>query len=107
MTEQQLTDNIVELCKYLGVLVHHDRPSRTEHGWRTAVQGDAGFPDLVIVSYGGVLFREVKTNTGQLTGPQKEWLARLARAGADAGVWRERDWPERIRTEIEGITRGQ
>lgn len=105
MTEQQLTDAIVELCRYLGVLVHHDRPARTERGWRTAVQGDAGFPDLVIVSYGGALFREVKSDTGSLTGPQKEWRARLARAGADVGVWRTRDWPDRIRAEIEAVAR--
>lgn len=105
MTEQQLTDAIVELCRYLGVLVHHDRPARTERGWRTAVQGHEGFPDLVIVGSGGVLWRELKSERGQLTTHQAMWLAKLRSAGADFATWRTSDWPTRIRAEIEAVAR--
>lgn len=50
----------------------------------------AGFPDLVLVR-DRVLFRELKDDRRRLEPEQIEWLNRLTRAGADAGVWRPKD----------------
>lgn len=40
------------------------------------------------------LFIELKAEGGRLSGPQREWLADLGRAGQDVRVWRPDDWPE-------------
>ena len=83
MTEAELQKRVLDLCDLLGLLVFHDNDSRRNR---------AGFPDLVIVGRHRVLYRELKTDTGQLRPEQKTWLNRLVAAGADAGVWRPRDW---------------
>jgi len=46
-----------------------------------------------------VLFRELKTDAGRLTPQQAQVLDELAAAGADAGVWRPRDFG-RIKEEL-------
>lgn len=52
----------------------------------------AGFPDLVLVGRGRLLFIEVKSATGKLTTPQLAWYAGLLDVGAEAYVWRPADW---------------
>lgn len=77
--------------------VFHARTSRTASGGHaTAVAGDGvGFPDLVLVKIGvGVLYRELKTDTGRLRDEQSAWGYALREAGADWAVWRPADWPE-------------
>lgn len=69
-------------------------------GWKTYHTHDsrhsgAGFPDLVLVRGGALLFAELKTQGGRLTVPQKEWLALLAAVpGVGAVCWRPDHWPE-------------
>jgi hypothetical protein len=104
VTEDDLKGAVMDLCKLLGLLVHHDRPARTEHGWRTAIEGDEGFPDLVIAGRRGVLFRELKSAKGKPTLPQQLWLDRLFAAGADVGLWRPADLTTgRIESQLRGI----
>lgn len=67
-----------------------------QHGWAAYHTHDSrksapGFPDVVLVRE-GVLWRELKTNTGKLTQEQATWLSLLCHAGQDADVWRPRDW---------------
>jgi len=52
MTEQQLLDAIVQAAKLHGWMVAHFRPALTAKGWRTPMQGDPGFPDLVLARKG-------------------------------------------------------
>lgn len=93
MTESQLQYSILDLAKLHGLLVHHCRPAVMRSGkWATPVQGNAGFCDLVIAGLGGVIFRELKGATAQPTDAQMRWLGTLEAAGADAKVWRPRDW---------------
>ena len=40
------------------------------------------------------MFAELKRDAGKLTREQRHWLVRLAGAGAEAYVWRPRDWDE-------------
>lgn len=88
---------VIELCKWMNLYVYHTHDSR-----RSA----RGFPDLVIVGPGGILFRELKTETGRLSREQTEVLARLTTAGADAAVWRPADLTDGvISAELEHIRR--
>lgn len=61
----------------------------------------AGFPDLVLIHprRGLALFRELKRDGEQPSPVQLAWLAAMADAGLDAGVWRPRDW-DRIEVEL-------
>lgn len=85
-----------------GWLVHHDLPSQRANGsWATAVQGDSGFPDLVLVHPGNparhlpaqIVYAELKTQRGKLTTGQQQWLNALHAAGQTAVVWRPSDIP--------------
>ena len=88
-TEDQFVVRIIELAKATGWLVTHFRPARTQRGWRTPVQGDKGFPDLVLARDGVVLIRECKVDTTRPNPGQRAWLAEIGPLGA---VWRPRDW---------------
>lgn len=80
-SEQELLDQTIQLATLQGWLVHHDRPARTAHGWRTAVQGHAGFPDLVLARSGVVLIRELKGPAGHLASAQIDWASELTGEG--------------------------
>jgi hypothetical protein len=87
----------VELIKWLGLLYFHDGDSRRNR---------AGLPDLIVCGSGGVIFRELKTETGKLRPEQLDWLARLTQGGADAGIWRPSDLEPnggRIKAELVAI----
>jgi hypothetical protein len=92
LLEAPFVDRVVDLAKRTGWLVTHFRPARTQRGYRTAIQGHKGFPDVVLARDGVVLFRECKTDTGRLAPEQRAWLAALP----DAAVWRPRDWDDVI-----------
>lgn len=69
----------------------HFRPARTEHGFRTSVQGDAkGFPDLVLVRE-RLVFAELKSESGILSPAQAVWARWLDEAHAEYYVWRPDD----------------
>lgn len=106
MSEEQLTDNTVELATTLGVLVHHCRPAWTKKGYRTPIQGARGFPDLVLAR-GRVIFRENKSETGKLDADQEWWRDVLLGCGEDWAIWRPSDWLSgAIRAEMEALAKG-
>lgn len=90
MDEAELLGAVVEMARLFKWQVHHDRPARTQQGWRTAIIGHAGFPDLVLARQGRILFFEVKTMRGVLEAPQGRWAVALGGSGVE-----ERDW-ERV-----------
>ena len=47
MNEAQFTARVIDTARPYGWLVTHFRPAKTEKGWRTPLQGDSGFVDLV------------------------------------------------------------
>lgn len=93
MSEKDLKDRLVNLAKCLGYLVHHDLPAMNMRGrWATHVQGDTGFPDLILVHpKGGILALELKREKGKLTPGQKRWLSAFERAGIYSQVVRPSD----------------
>ena len=86
MTEAELLACVVDCAHLYGWLACHFRPAKTEKGWRTALQGDAGGPDTILARNGQILLVELKTEKGKLSPEQKEWQ--------DAGVitWRPSQW---------------
>lgn len=101
-SERAFQAAVIELARRLGWKVAHFRPAQNARGdWRTAVAGDgAGFPDLVLVRGGRLIFAELKTDrAGRPPPEQRAWLDALELAAWEAigvvavFVWRPRDWP--------------
>jgi len=82
MPEKDLLASVREMAVALGYLVYHTHDSRRSEG---------GWPDVAIAGHGRLLVRELKRQSGVVTPEQKAWLAALADAGVDAGVWRPTD----------------
>jgi hypothetical protein len=77
MSEEQLQRAIIKAAKLHGWRVAHFRAARTEKGWRTPVEGDPGFPDLVLARRGDVFFIECKSEKGRVSPEQKAWWSSL------------------------------
>lgn len=123
MSEVELQNDVIELARRSGWLVHHARPARNVSGWCTPIQGDRGFPDLVLAKNGCVLFAELKSESGRVRPEQRGWIKALdgEREGAllpdqrrvlrsidDGGwlaivVWAPGDW---LSGEIEQVLTG-
>jgi VRR-NUC domain len=93
-TEAGFLRGVLRLAKLCGWRTAHFRTSRTNRGWRTAVQGDGrGFVDIVLVRGGRLLFVEAKSDTGRLSPDQRAWLAALRQVpGVEVWEWRPADW---------------
>ena len=97
LTEKEFQDQVVELAQTLGWLVYHTYDSR---------KSVPGFPDLVMVRNGSLLFAELKSEKGKVTPEQREWLFELGgvsvipdnRSSAawtyEVRLWRPSDWDE-------------
>jgi hypothetical protein len=95
MNEAAWQQQVVDLARLTRWLVHHTRPARRADGtWSTPIQGDPGFPDLVMIRGSRVLWVELKSDTGRLTTDQMAWRDRLLLAGQEWYCWRPRDWPK-------------
>ena len=58
-----------------------------------SIHSDAGWPDLALVRPPRFIAAELKSDRGQLTDDQAQWLDLLdACAGVEAYVWRPADW---------------
>jgi hypothetical protein len=99
-TEREFQDTVIELFQRCRWLVTHSRPARvkddnspTGYSYRTAIQGDKGFPDIIaakVLSDGNavLLTPELKSEKGELTTGQKEWLELLNQMrGVFVFVW--------------------
>jgi hypothetical protein len=82
MSEAELEEGIRALCKDLGILRFHVKDSRGTN---------AGLPDDILIGPGGVLWRECKTQKGQLTNAQWAVANALNLAGQDWNTWRPAD----------------
>jgi len=93
ITEKQFQALVIQLAKLNGWMVFHPMPVQNSKGvWRTAVAGDAGFPDLVLAhATKGLIIAELKSRLGRTTKGQDEWLDTLRLAGAETYVWRFSD----------------
>ena len=94
MKEAEFQNQIIELAHLYHWRVMHARPARTTKGWRTPIQGDRGFPDLVLAKNGCVIFWELKTDKGEPTPDQLAWLEALGESDEriQVGLRRPSDW---------------
>ena len=88
LSEKQLSQCIVDLAQLLGW--------RSYRTWRS-LHSPAGFPDLVMVRKGQLIFAELKSDKGRLTPAQQEWLDALHEVGdyndsVRTYLWRPADW---------------
>lgn len=94
MTEAAWQDQVVRIAHLRGWrCAHFRRAPTTSGGHATPTAYDAaGFPDLVLAHpQHGVIFAELKTDTGRVTDQQREWGELLTQAGARHHTWRPRD----------------
>lgn len=101
ITEANFQRTVIELAQLGRWRIHHQRPARTKRGWRTAIQGHAGFPDLVLVRPPDCLFVELKSDTGKPSPDQIAWARVIERCGLHILVWRPRDM-ERVKRILLG-----
>lgn len=89
LSERQFQDQIVDLAHLTGWLAYHSWSSR---------HSEPGFPDLCAVHPArGVLFAELKTETGRVRPEQTQWIDTITAAaehGVRARLWRPSAWPE-------------
>ena len=72
------------------------------NGWRvyhthSSMHSAKGFPDLVMVKAGRLVFAELKAQRGQTTREQEDWLAALGDVFpemVEVFVWRPGDWDQ-------------
>ena len=86
MTEAEHEQGVIEYAQLNGWKIYHTRNSKGSV---------AGFPDLLLVRAGRLIFAELKTLKGKLTPAQEEWLDLLTEvSGIICYVWRPNEWPE-------------
>ena len=83
ITERQFMGKVEQLAEYCGWWVWHDNDSRRNR---------AGWPDLVLLRPGRLIFAELKTDTGKLSAEQRRILSMLKMAGQEVYVWRPTDF---------------
>lgn len=93
-SEAEFTTQVIRLARACGWVAAHFRPARTAGGWRTAVQGDAGFPDLILVRAKRVVVAELKVKRGRPKPSQFRWLECFRAANVEAHLWRPENWDE-------------
>jgi len=99
VTEAEFQAQVIDLARYFGWKVMHQRPAQIRTGrWVTAIQGDAGFPDLVLArpTAGELIFAELKKEGGRISALQKAWIRTLTATGAETYVWYPSDMLEII-----------
>jgi hypothetical protein len=94
MSEADLKEVVVSVAKRYGWLIHHDLPAQNSRGrWLTNVQGDAGFPDLILLHpvSGKLLAVELKAERGKTSPLQKRWLMAFDAGSHFNSVWKPSD----------------
>jgi hypothetical protein len=84
MTETELRRAVIAAARRLGLLVHHCTAAERCIG--------KGLPDLIIVGPGGLAVAELKSEDGNTTESQDDWLRTLAIAGVHVYLWRPTSW---------------
>lgn len=96
MLEKDWQSRVVDLAMLMGYRIAHFRPAQTAKGWRTAMSGSPGWPDLVLLRPPRLILAELKVKAK--VGPdQQEWLDQLgAVPGVEVYTWRPADWDDVI-----------
>ena len=87
LSEKAFGQQLYDLARLLGWLV-----VRFPTWQRTGTT--PGFPDIIAVRRGRVLFAELKAEDGKPTPSQRRWLWALAEAEAEVYVFKPSNWPQ-------------
>jgi hypothetical protein len=88
--EHAFLQRVRQTAQLFGWRIYHTHDSR---------RSEPGFPDVVLVRDGRLIFAELKTDTGRITAAQLAWLTALEQcSNVEAHIWRPRDWPAVLRT---------
>jgi hypothetical protein len=93
VSEKDFQKTVTDALTLFGWRWCHFRPARTQRGWRTALSGSPGYPDISAVRGDRIIFVELKAANGKLRDEQQAWLSALGAAGAEVHCWRPSDWP--------------
>jgi len=83
ITEKQFEGQVKDLAKMFGWKYYHT--------WRS-FHSPAGYPDCTMVREGRLVIAELKTETGQPTPEQYEWLVALTEVGLEVYLFRPSDF---------------
>ena len=81
--EATLQADVLKLAGLCNWLCYHTYDSR---------RSVAGFPDLVMVRSGRLIFAELKSVDGLMQPAQRVWRERLVKTDAEYYEWRPDDW---------------
>lgn len=90
MTEREFQKIVLDLFfRYGWKTAHFDASVRVVGKERRFVgdKGSAGFPDIVAARDTRVIFAELKSENGRVSGNQREWLDLLRLAGMEVYLW--------------------
>ena len=89
--EKLFQEQVIQLANTCGWDCHHIRPAKYGATWKT--DGLPGMPDLILIGQRGqgIIWAELKTNTGKLTTIQEARISQLLSNGEEVHVWRPRD----------------
>lgn len=85
ITEKQFESQVKDLAKLFGW--------RYYHTWRS-IHSPAGFPDCVLVRPPRLILAELKSEKGNATPAQWEWLEDLGKCGTEVYLWRPSQFDE-------------
>jgi hypothetical protein len=98
LNEREFQRQVTGLAELLGWDWAHWRPAMTKRGWRTPVSGTIGegMVDLLLVRGRDqrIVFAELKSERGRLTGRQQQVVDLLRDCGLLVCVWRPSDIDE-------------
>jgi len=95
VSEAAFLTQVIDLAQALHWRAHHVRPAWSKKGWRTPIQGDPGFPDLVLVRPPRVIFAELKSERGRLSDEQEIWIDWLEKCHlGEIYIWKPSDWDD-------------
>ena len=96
MSEGEFQKQVLQLAELLGWLTYHTYDSR---------RSQAGFPDLVLVKSGRIVFAELKSQKGRVRAAQQTWLDALMRNDhVETYLWRPDDWDAVVQVLSGGAT---
>ncbi len=73
LSEDEFTEQVIAIAHWYKWRCAHFRPARTNKGWRTAMQGDVGYPDLSLARGSRIILAELKAEDGKYRDGQREW----------------------------------
>ena len=80
VTEKEFESQIKDMAKLFGWLYYHT--------WRS-IHSPAGFPDVVMARPPRIIFVELKSFKGKVSGKQSEWLETLGQCpNVEVFLWR-------------------